>query len=117
MSKTYRWDILGQFDVLDETNVTRFQRALLIDLLGLLTQVKLLLQEFHYSILDRDINIGTLLDPLVKPALKINIENTALLWWIGIQHDMIDSIVTETHKASQYGLRDLEISRRSQKKV
>lgn len=72
VSVTYRWDLLGQLDLLLQDHVTLLQRAVEVNILDLLAEIGGLSDERDQTILDFQENGSTLLDSFAQGTRSLN---------------------------------------------
>ena len=65
---TYRWDLLGQLDSLDNGNLPLLDGAFKIDVLDLLAQIRLGVDQADVSIFDLQVHICALLNLVLYRA-------------------------------------------------
>lgn len=74
---TYRWDLIGQINLLGQGHGTLLQRALEIDILDLLTQIDLLLQQGNQAPFNLQEHRSALLDGIAQGTFCFDGEGLA----------------------------------------
>jgi len=68
----YRRNLLGQFDVLGDRNLSLLDGALEINILDLLAEVDNLVEKLDEAVFDHQLHVGALLDCLLNGSRRLD---------------------------------------------
>ena len=78
-SGTYRWDLLGEINILGQRQITLVKRALKVNVGDCLTEVGILVDQGDESVFDRKMSFGAFLNFLLQVALCFDCEGLSTM--------------------------------------